>query len=124
MLCLDCENQIRDIPSALLRGSSFYSNDRNRRGALGRVVVGYFGKNWIASRSEHFHRDPVVISQGIKRLEQKLKDEKGLQKSMDRIEKSLKRNNYLYFRLSPVFKTIQQYFNYTLVDTGPRLQLA
>lgn len=25
----------------------------------------------MASGSEHFHRDPVVISQGIKRLEQK-----------------------------------------------------
>ena len=54
--------------------------------------------------SEHFHRDPVVISQGIKRLEQKLKDEKDLQMSMDIIEKSLKRNKnrkYLFTYAKP-----------------------
>ncbi len=45
-----------------------YSNTRNRRGALGRTVVGYLAKNIgnhpFKEAAEHFNRDPVVISKG------------------------------------------------------------
>jgi hypothetical protein len=51
------------------------------------------GGHQIKAIAAHFHRDPVVISQGIKRLENKLKEEKGFAKTMIRIEKSLIRNS-------------------------------
>ncbi len=50
-----------------------YSNTRNRSGALGRAVVGYLGKELanlpFKATAAHFNRDPVVISKGIKGLE-------------------------------------------------------
>jgi len=75
----------------------FYSFTRNRQGALGRAVVGYIGRKLgsyqIKRIAEHFNRDPVVISQGIKRLENKLKVRKGFAKTMISIEKSLIKNS-------------------------------
>jgi hypothetical protein len=41
----------------------------------------------------HFHRDPVVISQGIKRLENRFKEEKGFRKTVSDIEQSLIRKS-------------------------------
>jgi len=76
------------LPTDLL-----YSLTRNRQGALGRAVTGYVGRKLggyqIKATAEHFHRDPVVISQGIKRLENKLKEEKGFVKAVADIEQSL-----------------------------------
>lgn len=65
----------------------------NRQGALGRSVVGYVGRELgdyqIKGIAEHFNRDPVVISQGIKRLEKRLTEEKGLANKTLKIEKSI-----------------------------------
>ncbi len=51
----------------------FYSPNRNRHGAWGRVMVGYLvrklGGHKIKVVAQHFNRDPVVIGQGIKGLE-------------------------------------------------------
>jgi hypothetical protein len=55
--------------------------------------VGYvarkLGGHKFKSIAEHFNRDPVVISQGIKRTESKLKEVKGFGEKITRIEKSL-----------------------------------
>ena len=71
----------------------FYTHTRNRQGALGRSIVGYLGRKLggyqIKGTAEHFNRDPVVMSQGIKRLDNKLNEEKGLAKTIISIETSL-----------------------------------
>jgi len=87
-----------EVSSALhLPTDLLHSLSRNRQGALGRAVTGYVGRklggHQIKAIAAHFHRDPVVISQGIKRLENKLKEEKGFAKTTIRIEKSLIRNS-------------------------------
>ena len=47
------------------------------------------GGHKVRSIAEHFNRDPVVISQGIKRLERKFKEVKGFAEKITRIEKFL-----------------------------------
>jgi len=73
------------------------SGTTNRQGALDRAVTGYVGRKLggyqIKATAAHFHRDPVVISQGIKRLENRLKEEKGLVKTLIGIEQSLIRKS-------------------------------
>jgi putative transposase len=75
----------------------FYTPTRNRQGALGRSIVGYLGRklrgHQIKGTAEHFNRDPVVISQGIQRLENRLSERKGLAKTIISIEKSLIQNS-------------------------------
>ena len=56
---------------------------------VGRKLGGYK----IKAIAAHFHRDPVLISQGIKRLENKLKEEKGFVKTVIGIEQSLIRKS-------------------------------
>jgi len=85
---------VSEVSSALhLPTDLFYTLTRNRQGALGRAVTGYVGRKLggyqIKATAAHFHRDPVVISQGIKRLENKLKEEKGFAKTVNDIEQSL-----------------------------------
>ena len=72
---------------------SIYSPNRNRLGALGRAVVGHIGTNLggytIKAVSEHFSRDPVAITQGVKKLEERLREERDSQQAIERIEKTL-----------------------------------
>jgi len=87
---------ISEVSSALnVSVDQLYSRNRNRQGALGRAVVGYIGRkltgHLIKEVAEHFHRDPVVISQGIKRLEWKLREEKSFTKKMISLEEALTR---------------------------------
>lgn len=89
---------VSEISSALhLSADLLYSLTRNRQGALGRAVTGYVGRKLggyqIKAIAAHFHRDPVLISQGIKRLENKLKEEKGFVKTLIGIEQSLIRKS-------------------------------
>ena len=63
----------------------FYTPTRNRKGAWGRKVAAYLAKNLgnyqIKIVADHFRRDPVVISKGIKSLEETLrKDESTAEK--------------------------------------------
>jgi REP element-mobilizing transposase RayT len=71
----------------------FYSQTRNREGALGRVIAGYLGRKLGGYENkkvaEHFNRDPVVISKGIKRLEERLKRDKIHAKKIETLEQSL-----------------------------------
>ncbi len=81
----------------------FYSTTRNHQGSLGRTVVGYLGKELrghsFKEISDHFHRDPVVMSQGIKRLEKKIRDDETIAKAIAKLRRALTRNreeNYLF----------------------------
>ena len=62
-------------------------------GALGRAVVGHIGTNLggytFKAVSEHFSRDPVAITQGVKKLEERLREERDSQQAIERIEKTL-----------------------------------
>ena len=89
---------VSEVSSALtISPDLFYSPTRNRQGAMGRSIVGYVGRkvggHQMKGIAEHFHRDPVAISQGIKRLEKRLNEGKGLAKTIMRVEKSLTQKN-------------------------------
>ena len=85
-------SSLLDISADLL-----YSPNRNRQGALGRAVVGYVGRklggHQVRRIVEHFERDPVVMNQVIKRLEDKLGDGEEFAKRVSNIERSLIRNS-------------------------------
>ena len=69
------------------------SADRNRLGALGRGVVGLIGRklggHTIRAVAEHFNRDPVAITQGVKKVEAKLREESDSKQAIEKIEKTL-----------------------------------
>jgi len=73
--------QLQDIVSELssalnIAKDLFYSTRRNRQGSLGRAeeLVSYSFKGI----SGHFNRDPVVMRQGIKKLEEKIREDEGV----------------------------------------------
>ena len=70
-----------------------YSNTRNRPGALGRAVVGYLGKQLanlpFKSTAEHFNRDPVVISKGIKGLEKRIREDEAIATTIRKLREYL-----------------------------------
>lgn len=72
---------------------SIYSSNRNRMRTLGRAVVGRMGRklggHYVKAVAEHFNRDPVAITQGIKKVEEKLRHENDFQQAIDKIEKML-----------------------------------
>lgn len=72
---------------------SIYSSNRNRMGTLGRAVVGRMGRklggHYVKAVAEHLNRDPVAITQGIKKVEEKLRHENDFQQAIDKIEKIL-----------------------------------
>ena len=77
-----------------------YSNTRNRRGAFGRAVVGYLAKELanhpFKDTADHFKRDPVVISKGIKGLEKKIGDDKTIITAINMLRESLTKNRKRY----------------------------
>jgi putative transposase len=79
-----------------IRRSLLFSPNRNRKGALGRAVVAYLGRKWagysLRMVAEHFHRDPVVMSGGIGRLEERLAGDRDFSCRVETLEKNLIRN--------------------------------
>ena len=77
-----------------------YSNTRNRRGAFGRTVVGYLAKQLAnhpsKENAEHFKRDPVVISKGIKGLEKKIREDETIMTAITMLQESLTKNRKKY----------------------------
>ncbi len=67
-----------------------YSMTRNREGAWGRAIVGYVGKKLCGysnkSLAEYFHRDPVVMSRGIRKVEEKAGSDKDFGAKLQRLE--------------------------------------
>jgi hypothetical protein len=59
-------------------------------------VVGYVGRRLAGHRvkavAEHFHRDPVGISQGMQKLEVRLRRDGTVQGAVKGIEETLTRN--------------------------------
>ncbi len=84
------------VPVLNIKKDLFYSTTRNRQGSLGRAVVGYLGKELgghsFKEISNHFDRDPVVMSQGIKRLEKKISDAETISKAIAKLRGALTRN--------------------------------
>ena len=73
-----------------------YSSTRNRRGALGRSVIGYLAKGLanhpLKETADHFNRDPVVISKGIKGLEKKIRQDETIATAITMLQESLTKN--------------------------------
>ena len=74
----------------------FYSFTRSRQGAWGRAVVAFLGKKWggyqLKRFAEHFKRDPVVMSKGVRGVEKKLTEDGAFARSVERMEKILIQN--------------------------------
>ena len=74
----------------------FCCTTRNREGAWGRAVVAFLGRKLGGYRlnliAENFSRDPVVISQGVKMVEQRLLEDNHFVQAMATLEKGLIRN--------------------------------
>ncbi len=81
-------SSLLDIPAEL-----FYTPTRNRQGAWGRSVAGYLARKLVGLQitavAAHFKRDPVVISQGINKLEQRLREEKATVRTIAALEERL-----------------------------------
>lgn len=82
---------------------SIYSSNRNRLGTLGRAVVGHMGKklagHYVKAVAEHFNRDPVAITQGIKKVEEKFRHANDFRQAIEKIEKMLtnkRKKKYLF----------------------------
>ena len=77
-----------------------YSNTRNRRGSFGRAVVGYLAKELanypFKDTADHFKRDPVVISKGIKGLEKRIGEDKTIITAINMLRESLTKNRKKY----------------------------
>ncbi|MBW2342000.1 MAG: hypothetical protein JRF50_16910 [Deltaproteobacteria bacterium] len=73
-----------------------YSNIRNRRGAFRRAVVGYLAKELanypFKDIADHFKRDPVVISKGIKGLEKRIGEDETIITTINMLRKSFTKN--------------------------------
>jgi hypothetical protein len=73
-----------------------YGFRRSRREAWGRSVVAFLGKKWggyaLKRFAEHFKRDPVAISKGVRRVEEKLVEDRSFARSLGTVEKILIRN--------------------------------
>ena len=63
---------------------------------MGRSLVAYLGRRWggysLRVVADHFARDPVVISVGVKRLEERLGMDRGFSHRVEILEKNLIRN--------------------------------
>ena len=79
------------IPIELL-----YSSSRSRQGAWGRAVCAYIGHGLggfkLREIAEHFNRDPVAMTYGFRKVEERLREDKKLEVEVSGLENSLIRN--------------------------------
>jgi chromosomal replication initiation ATPase DnaA len=70
-----------------------YSLTRERQGAYGRGVVGYLGRKLaglqVKEIARHFHREPMTVSLGVRKIEDLLRQDPEIAQRMDAIEKEL-----------------------------------
>jgi REP-associated tyrosine transposase len=68
---VSCVSSLFELPEEIL-----FSSSRDRRGALGRALVAYLGRDLGRFRlkdvAEYFKRDPAVISQALRRVEEEV----------------------------------------------------
>ncbi len=97
------EEMVEVVGSAFgIEKGRFYSLSRNREGARGRAVVANLGRKLAKYRvkelADYFRRDSVVISQGLERVEKKLRESEEFEKELEPLEQNLtrgKRHQYL-----------------------------
>ena len=81
-----------DIPEDL-----FYSPSRNHQGAWGRSVAGYLARKLcdcqVKAVAAHFRRHPAVISQGMGKVERRLREEAQVMRAIQTIEAELIEEN-------------------------------
>jgi putative transposase len=79
------------VPSDLI-----YSSTRNRPGAWGRGVSAYLGRKLggfkLKEMADHFNRDPVAIAYGLRKVEQRISEDKKIGAEVTVVENSLVRN--------------------------------
>jgi REP element-mobilizing transposase RayT len=79
---------VLDIPVEL-----FYTSSRNRQGAWARSVAAYMARKLtgcqVKSVAAHFNRDPVVISQGIRKVEERIREDGGVAEALTELERLL-----------------------------------
>ena len=76
-----------------IRKEIFYSFTRSRQGAWGRAVVAFLGRKWggyqLKRFAEHFKRDPVVMSKGVRGVEKKLVEDGPFAQFVEKMGKAL-----------------------------------
>jgi putative transposase len=99
----EAENAVFDIPieviaqevskAAGITQEILYSSTRNREGAWGRSLVAYLARvlsrNKVKDTAWHFGRSPMVISQGIIRIEREMGKDKGLYELTEKLKREL-----------------------------------
>jgi hypothetical protein len=72
---------------------SICSENRNREGSFARGIVGYLARRLTGhsfkSVAEHFGRDPVAISQGVGKLESRLREDENLRGRINELTENL-----------------------------------
>ncbi len=73
-----------------------YSSSRSRQGAWGRALCAYLGQGLggykVREVAEYFHRDPVAMSYGLRKVEQRLREDKTLRAELADLESRLIKN--------------------------------
>jgi len=73
-----------------------YSSSRSRQGAWGRALCAYLahglGGYKMREIAEHFHRDPVAMTYGLRKVEQRLREDKTFEAEVAGLENRLIKN--------------------------------
>jgi hypothetical protein len=91
------EEIVTQVGSALkIPVDLLYSSARSRQGAWGRAICAYLGHGLggfkIREIAEHFGRDSVAITYGLKKVEQRLREDKKVGAEMTSLENNLIKN--------------------------------
>ena len=87
---VSCVSSVFELPEEIL-----FSSSRDRRGALGRALVGYLGRDLGRFRlkdvAEYFKRDPAVISQALRRVEEEIQKKGNFTEKIQKAKEKLTR---------------------------------
>jgi chromosomal replication initiation ATPase DnaA len=80
-----------------------YSLTRGRKGALGRNLAAYLARKLAGFRvievARHFHREPMTLSLGVKKVESLLQSDRALAKKVEIMKRNLteksKKKNFI-----------------------------
>jgi len=87
------EEMVEAVGSTLdIEKNQFYSLTRKQRRAWGRAVVDYLGRNLVKYRgkemADHSDGNPVLISQAVKQVEQKLREDEVFVKMVETLQQN------------------------------------
>jgi hypothetical protein len=87
-----------------ISSNRIYSFTRDRRGAQGRSVVAYLARELAGYRvkdiADHFHREPVTISEAVLKLEERLGQDKELAQKVEAIRQWLAKRAKKKYRIT------------------------